>query len=169
MIMDKQFQPVIVFSFSKRECEAYALQLQKLDFNGEEEKEMVDTIFNNAIDGLSDDDKKLPQVESILPLLRKGIGIHHSGLLPILKEVIEILFQEGLIKVCVCVCIWANACVPCPFLTEPTNIAGQGMCVCARVCTMFGVFTVFGSFLSRRIVVCALRAAHNRVVCSRFL
>jgi ATP-dependent RNA helicase DOB1 len=26
-------------------------------------------------------------------------GIHHSGLLPLLKEVIEILFQEGLIKV----------------------------------------------------------------------
>ncbi len=34
-----------------------------------------------------------------LPLLRRGIGIHHGGLLPILKEVIEILFQEGLIKV----------------------------------------------------------------------
>jgi hypothetical protein len=34
----------------------------------------------------------------VLPLLKKGIGIHHGGLLPILKEVIEILFQEGLIK-----------------------------------------------------------------------
>jgi ATP-dependent RNA helicase DOB1 len=33
-----------------------------------------------------------------LPLLKRGIGIHHSGLLPILKEVIEILFQEGLVK-----------------------------------------------------------------------
>jgi ATP-dependent RNA helicase DOB1 len=31
--------------------------------------------------------------------LKRGIGIHHSGLLPILKEVIEILFQEGLLKV----------------------------------------------------------------------
>lgn len=35
----------------------------------------------------------------MLPLLKRGIGVHHSGLLPILKEVIEILFQEGLIKV----------------------------------------------------------------------
>ncbi|KAJ6715567.1 ATP-DEPENDENT RNA AND DNA HELICASE [Salix viminalis] len=34
----------------------------------------------------------------MLPLLKRGIGVHHSGLLPILKEVIEILFQEGLIK-----------------------------------------------------------------------
>jgi ATP-dependent RNA helicase DOB1 len=41
----------------------------------------------------------LPQVSNILPLLRRGIGVHHGGLLPILKEVIEILFQEGLLKV----------------------------------------------------------------------
>ena len=39
------------------------------------------------------------QVKLILPLLLKGIGIHHSGLLPIVKETIEILFSEGLIKV----------------------------------------------------------------------
>ena len=39
------------------------------------------------------------QVAAILPMLKRGIGIHHSGLLPILKEVIEIMFQEGLLKV----------------------------------------------------------------------
>ena len=33
MIMERNLQPVIVFSFSKRECEAYALQMAKLDFN----------------------------------------------------------------------------------------------------------------------------------------
>ncbi|XP_042509096.1 DExH-box ATP-dependent RNA helicase DExH9-like [Macadamia integrifolia] len=37
-------------------------------------------------------------VSNMLPLLKRGIGVHHSGLLPILKEVIEILFQEGFIK-----------------------------------------------------------------------
>ncbi len=60
-----------------------------------DEKKLIDQIFHNAIDSLSEDDKHLPQVESILPLLKRGIGIHHGGLLPILKEVIEILFQEG--------------------------------------------------------------------------
>ncbi|ETO09327.1 RNA helicase [Reticulomyxa filosa] len=34
-------------------------------------------------------------------MLHRGIGIHHAGLLPILKEVVEILFGEGLIKVLV--------------------------------------------------------------------
>ena len=39
------------------------------------------------------------QIHAILPMLRRGIGIHHSGLLPILKELVELLFQEGLLKV----------------------------------------------------------------------
>ncbi|KAJ3022834.1 Exosome RNA helicase MTR4 [Thoreauomyces humboldtii] len=99
MIMSKNYHPVIVFSFSKRECEANALTLSKLDLTSGEEKSMTDDIFKNAVAGLSEDDRSLPQIEHILPLLRRGIGIHHSGLLPILKEVIEILFQEGLLKV----------------------------------------------------------------------
>ena len=98
MINERNFQPVIVFSFSKKECEAYALQQQKLDFNTVEEKQLVEEVFNNAVDCLSEEDKKLPQVEQMLPVLKRGIGIHHSGLLPILKEAIEILFGEGLVK-----------------------------------------------------------------------
>jgi ATP-dependent RNA helicase DOB1 len=99
MIMMKNYNPVIVFSFSKNMCEAYALQMSNLSFNEESEKAMVDKVFNSALEILSEDDKQLPQIQNILPLLKRGIGIHHSGLLPILKETIEILFQEGLIKV----------------------------------------------------------------------
>ncbi|KAJ3028956.1 UNVERIFIED_CONTAM: ATP-dependent RNA helicase mtr4 [Siphonaria sp. JEL0065] len=99
MIMLKNYHPVIVFAFSKRECESNALQLSKMDFNLETERDMVQSVFSNAIQSLGEDDRNLPQIEHILPLLKRGIGVHHSGLLPILKEVIEILFQEGLIKV----------------------------------------------------------------------
>ncbi|KAJ5281547.1 Helicase C-terminal [Penicillium angulare] len=99
MVMVKSMNPVIIFSFSKRECEAGALQLKKLAFNDDSEKEMVSKVFNSAIEMLSPEDRGLEQIQNILPLLRKGVGVHHSGLLPILKEVIEILFQEGLIKV----------------------------------------------------------------------
>ncbi|KAL3427689.1 DSHCT domain-containing protein [Phlyctema vagabunda] len=99
MIMLKHYNPVIVFSFSKRECEAYALQMSSMAFNDDSEKQMVTKVFESAIESLSDEDKTLPQIQHILPLLRRGIGVHHSGLLPILKETIEILFQENLIKV----------------------------------------------------------------------
>ena len=33
MILERKFAPVIVFSFSKKDCEAYAMQMTKLDFN----------------------------------------------------------------------------------------------------------------------------------------
>ncbi len=63
------------------------------------EKACVEQVFGNAMAALSESDRHLPQVENILPLLRRGIGIHHGGLLPILKEVVEILFQAELLKV----------------------------------------------------------------------
>ncbi|CDK28150.1 unnamed protein product [Kuraishia capsulata CBS 1993] len=99
MIWMKKYNPVIVFSFSKRDCESLALKMSKLDFNTDEERSALETIFNNAIELLNESDRALPQIKHILPLLKRGIGIHHSGLLPILKEIIEILFQEGFLKV----------------------------------------------------------------------
>uniref|UniRef100_A0A131XF32 Putative cytoplasmic exosomal rna helicase ski2 dead-box superfamily protein n=1 Tax=Hyalomma excavatum TaxID=257692 RepID=A0A131XF32_9ACAR len=98
MIMERDYAPVIVFSFSKKECEAYATQVAKLDLTTFREKKLVMEVFQNAMDSLSEEDQKLPQVEQVLPLLKRGIAVHHSGLLPILKETIEILFAEGLVK-----------------------------------------------------------------------
>lgn len=98
-IKERDMLPCIIFSFSRKECENYANSLKDLDFNTKGERHLIETIFNNAIGCLSDDDQKLPQVQSVLPYLLRGVGVHHSGLLPILKEVIEILFGEGFIKV----------------------------------------------------------------------
>ncbi|KAJ3690967.1 hypothetical protein LUZ61_020131 [Rhynchospora tenuis] len=122
MIIQRQYDPVILFCFSKRECEVLAMQMAKMDLNDEDEKVNIETIFWSAMDLLSDDDKKLPQVSNMLPLLKRGIGVHHSGLLPILKEVIEILFQEGLIK--------------CLFATETFSI---GLNMPAKTCVFTNV------------------------------
>jgi ATP-dependent RNA helicase DOB1 len=72
--------------------------MTKLDFNTDEEKEAVEDIFKKAVEVLNEEDRSLPAIDLILPLLKRGIGVHHSGLLPILKEVVELLFQEGLCK-----------------------------------------------------------------------
>eukprot|EP00252_Welwitschia_mirabilis_P018830 TRINITY_DN4218_c0_g2_i1.p1 TRINITY_DN4218_c0_g2~~TRINITY_DN4218_c0_g2_i1.p1 ORF type:complete len:828 (+),score=139.42 TRINITY_DN4218_c0_g2_i1:229-2712(+) len=98
MIMDRKFQPVIIFSFSRRKCEEYAMAMSEFDFNSEEEKADVEHIFENAIFCLNEEDRALPAVQLILPLLKRGIAVHHSGLLSIIKELVELLFQEGLIK-----------------------------------------------------------------------
>ena len=41
---------------------------------------------------------QLPEYIEMVALLRKGIGIHHSGVMPILREMVEILFSKGYIK-----------------------------------------------------------------------
>ena len=99
MIVDKNYDPCIVFTFDKKMIEEQAKALDRLDLNSDTEKSMIDAIFEASIDQLSPEDQNLPQVVALLPILKRGIGFHHSGLLPVLKEVIEILFQEGLIKV----------------------------------------------------------------------
>lgn len=98
MIMERKFQPVIIFSFSRRECEQHAMSMSKLDFNTQDEKEVVEQVFTNAIQCLNEEDRTLPAIELMLPLLKRGIAVHHSGLLPVIKELVELLFQEGLVK-----------------------------------------------------------------------
>ena len=93
--------PAIVFSFSRKDCEVYAKKssVSDLDFTTPEEKEAIQAVFDNAIALLSEEDRQLPPVTSVLPMLRAGIGVHHSGLLPVVKELVELLFQEQLLKV----------------------------------------------------------------------
>ncbi|KAM1743146.1 hypothetical protein ACFX12_013065 [Malus domestica] len=98
MIMERKFQPVIIFSFSRRECEQHAMSMSKLDFNSQDEKDAVEQVFRNAILCLNEEDRELPAIELMLPLLQRGIAVHHSGLLPVIKELVELLFQEGLVK-----------------------------------------------------------------------
>lgn len=98
LVMERDMYPAIVFSFAKADCEKHALTLAKINFNTSEEEDMVQEVYTNAIESLSEDDRQLPAVEHLLPLLRRGVGIHHSGLLPILKEVVELLFGAGLVK-----------------------------------------------------------------------
>lgn len=99
VIKKKEWTPVVFFSFARKECEMYAGGLAAFDFNNEEEKSAIQEVYNNALQCLSSEDRDLPAVEKMLPMLQRGIGVHHSGLLPILKELIEILFQEQLVKV----------------------------------------------------------------------
>lgn len=40
----------------------------------------------------------LPEYNSMVSLLEKGIAIHHAGVMPILREMVEMLFAKGYIK-----------------------------------------------------------------------
>ena len=49
-------------------------------------------IFANATETLGED-ADLPAVQNAKRFLLKGIGVHHGGLIPLMKELNEILFQ----------------------------------------------------------------------------
>ena len=86
-VQTKGLEPVIIFSFARRDCERYGLSLmnQGIDFTTKEEKEQIEEVFNAALGVLGEEDRNLDAVGHILPLLKRGIGVHHSGLLPLLK------------------------------------------------------------------------------------
>uniref|UniRef100_A0A8C5MUA5 SKI2 subunit of superkiller complex n=1 Tax=Leptobrachium leishanense TaxID=445787 RepID=A0A8C5MUA5_9ANUR len=91
--------PVVVFTFSRVRCEQNAAALTTLDLCNTSERSEVQTYYTKCLSRLRAEDRRLPQVLYMLDLLKRGIGIHHSGILPILKEVVEMLFSRGLVKI----------------------------------------------------------------------
>lgn len=91
--------PCILFSFSRDKCDTRARKLGALDLLTKPELSKVKIFVTKSLKKLSPSDQSLPQVRELVALLERGVGIHHSGLLPILKEMVEILFAEGLVKV----------------------------------------------------------------------
>ena len=94
----KQLVPALFFVFSRKECERLALSVQKTLVESEEINE-IDKIFNYELRNHKKTYENSPQYHMIYKLVLKGIAFHHSGLIPLLKEVIEILFAKGLIKI----------------------------------------------------------------------
>ncbi|KAF9556418.1 antiviral helicase [Agrocybe pediades] len=95
----KALLPVVVFTFSKKRCEENAATLTNADLCTSVEKSEVHVAIEKALSRLKGSDKKLPQIVRTRDLLSRGIGIHHGGLLPLVKELVEILFARGLVKI----------------------------------------------------------------------
>src|SRR5579872_1005734 len=94
--------PAIYFIFSRRGCRE-ALQrcaYHDLDLTTQEEKEAIDRVAAERLLTLKDHDEEALFRRMVdARLLRRGLAEHHAGLLPYHKEMVEELFQRGLIKV----------------------------------------------------------------------
>ncbi|TCD65475.1 hypothetical protein EIP91_002593 [Steccherinum ochraceum] len=95
----KSLLPVVIFTFSKKRCEENAGTLTNADLCTSVEKSEIHVAIERALARLKEPDRKLPQIRRMRDLLSRGIGVHHGGLLPIVKEVVELLFARGLVKV----------------------------------------------------------------------
>ena len=95
---EKELLPALVFSFSRKGCEAYAEKLEGSYLTGQESAS-VRHIVRFHLHRFPSVFEKVSQYFTLMSLLERGIAFHHSGLLPLLKEIVEILFGKGLIKV----------------------------------------------------------------------
>ncbi|KAI9721090.1 MAG: hypothetical protein M1812_002571 [Candelaria pacifica] len=91
--------PACIFVFSKKRCEENADALSNLDYCTAVEKSAIHMIIEKSIARLKPEDRILPQIRRLRELLSRGIAVHHGGLLPIVKEMVEILFAKTLVKV----------------------------------------------------------------------
>ena len=72
--------------------------LSSLDLTTSVEKSDIHHFIGKCVTRLKPCDRQLPQVVQLSDMLKRGIGVHHSGVLPLLKEVVEMLFQRGFVK-----------------------------------------------------------------------
>ncbi|XP_010256687.1 PREDICTED: DExH-box ATP-dependent RNA helicase DExH11 [Nelumbo nucifera] len=98
-LLKKSLLPVVIFCFSKNRCDKSADNMTGTDLTSSSEKSEIRVFCDKAFSRLKGSDRNLPQVVRVQNLLRRGIGVHHAGLLPIVKEVVEMLFCRGVIKV----------------------------------------------------------------------
>ncbi|KJZ77689.1 hypothetical protein HIM_02866 [Hirsutella minnesotensis 3608] len=91
--------PACIFVFSKKRCEENADALSNQDFCTASEKSHIHMIIERSVARLKPEDRVLPQIIRLRELLGRGIAVHHGGLLPIVKELVEILFAQTLVKV----------------------------------------------------------------------
>lgn len=91
--------PVLYFVFSRSQCENKAVELSiEVDLLNEEEKDALDRMY-------IDFEQKYPEImkskswKTLKNITYKGIGFHHAGLLPIIKQFMESVFEQKLCKV----------------------------------------------------------------------
>jgi len=99
-MVKNKLTPSVIFVFSIKKIDEYAMFLSSTnDFTTGTEKNKILKFFDKCMSVLCDEDKQIRQIGKMRLILQNGIGMHHAGLLPILKETIEVLYSKGLIKI----------------------------------------------------------------------
>jgi hypothetical protein len=87
--------PALVFAFNRDECWSIGEQLKGLDLMSAEQK----AALNKECDKLEWPNGAGPKLKQ---MLRRGVGVHHAGLLPKYRRAVEELFEKKLLSVALC-------------------------------------------------------------------
>jgi superfamily II RNA helicase len=100
-LRDRDMLPAIGFVFSRKQVEMCAHEItvplleddSKVGYTVRRECEQIIRKFTNYQEYL-----ELPEYNQLVSLLEKGIGIHHSGMIPVLREIVELMISKKYIK-----------------------------------------------------------------------
>lgn len=92
---DQRRTPLLVFCFDRMQCWDIAEVLKGRDLFAEGQRDRL-------LDALEGFEFSVGVGNKLRTLLARGIGLHHAGLLPRYRRVVEVLFQQKLLPVCVC-------------------------------------------------------------------
>jgi len=101
-LRDRDMLPAIAFVFSRKHVELSAKEItvplleddSKVSYIVRRECEQIIRKLPNFHEYL-----ELPEYNDLVDLLEKGIGIHHSGMIPILREIVELMISKKYIKI----------------------------------------------------------------------
>jgi len=97
----RRYLPCLFFTFSRRQCELNGAELgERFDFLNRREKQQVKDVIDKHLARWGGG--TIPRLGSLTRLLLKGIGYHHAGLLAVVKDIVEDLFEQRLIRVLYC-------------------------------------------------------------------
>jgi superfamily II RNA helicase len=91
-LIEQSRAPVYVVNFTQRAAAEAAQSLLSIDYNTKEEKKRI----AQELEGQS---FRSPNGKEMQRFLRHGVGLHHAGLLPRYRLLVEKLAQKGLLKV----------------------------------------------------------------------
>jgi superfamily II RNA helicase len=100
-MVENQMLPALCFVLSRKQLEIAAHEVttnllefdSKVPYTAAYECEQIIRKLPNYQEYL-----ELPEYISMVKLIEKGIAIHHSGVMPVLKEMVELLYARGFIK-----------------------------------------------------------------------
>jgi superfamily II RNA helicase len=100
-LKEREMLPAIAFVFSRKNVESCAHEItvplndfdSKVGYTVRNECEQIIRKLPNYKEYL-----QLPEYNQLVSLLEKGIGIHHSGMIPILREIVELMISKRYIK-----------------------------------------------------------------------
>lgn len=127
-LRDNTLLPAIAFVFSRKQVEEYG---KHITLSLSDDPSTAEADFESKVRSLSNSHEHInsQEYETLRSLIRRGIAIHHSGMVPVLKEAVELMFALGHVKLLIATetfAVGVNMPAKAVLFTSLRKPSGQG-------------------------------------------